>query len=93
MYLTASRPDILFSVCVCASFQSNPKESHTLAAKRIIRFLKGTSNLGLWYSRNSSLDLIGILDADYRGYKIDRKSTSDTCQFLGLNLISWHCKK
>ena len=64
-----------------------------LDAKRIIRYLKETSNLGLWYSRNSSLELVGFLDADYGGCKIDKKSTSDTCQFLGLNLISWNCKK
>ena len=93
LYLTASRPDILFSVCVCARFQSNPKESHMLAVKRIIRYLKGTINLGLWYSKQSSLDLIGYTDADYGGCKIDRKSTSGTCQFLGVNLISWHSRK
>ena len=93
LYLTASRPDILFSICVCARFQSSPKESHMLGAKRIIRYLKETSNLGLWYSKDSSLNLVGYTDADYGGYKIDRKSTSGTCQFLGSNLISWHCKK
>ena len=93
LYLIASRPDILFSICVYAIFQSNPKESYMLAAKRIIRYLKRTSNLGLWYSKNSSLNLVGFSDADYGGCKIDRKSTSDTCQFLRLNLISWHCKK
>ena len=93
LYLTASRPDILFSVCVYARFQSNPKESYIIVVKRIIRYLKGTSNLGLWYSKDSSLNLIGYSDADYGGYKIDKKSTSGTCQFLGSNLISWHCKK
>ena len=93
LYLTASRSDIFFSVCMCARFQSNPKESHIIAAKRIIRYLKGTSNLGLWYSKDSSLNLIGYSDADYGGCKIDRKSTSGTCQFLGSNLISWHNKK
>ena len=93
MYLTTSRPDILFSVCMCARFQSNPKKSHIIAAKRIIRYLKGTSNLGLWYSKDSSLNLIGYSDANYGGYKIDRKSKSGTCQFLGSNLISWHSKK
>ena len=51
LYLTASRPDILLSVCICARFQSNPKESHLLTVKRIIRYLKGTINLGLWYSK------------------------------------------
>ena len=93
LYLTASRPDILFSVCMCARFQSNPKESHMIETKRIMRYLKYTSTLGLWYSKDSSLKLIGYSDADYRGCKIDRKSTSGTCQFLGSNLISWHSKK
>ena len=93
LYLTASRPDILYSVCICARFQSNSKESHIQAVKRIIRYLKGTSSLGIWYSKDSSLNLIGFSDADYGGCKIDRKSTSGTCQFLGCNLISWHSKK
>ena len=93
LYLTASRPDILFSVCMCARFQTNPKESHIIAARRIIRYLKGTSNLGLWYSKDSSINLIGYSDADYGGCKIDWKSTSGTYQFLGSNLISWHSKK
>ena len=88
LYLTASRPDTLFNIYVYTRFQSNPKKSHMLVAKRIIRYLKETSKLGLWYSRNSSLELIGFSDANYGGCKISRKSTSSTCQFLGLNLIS-----
>ena len=78
---------------MCARFQSNPKESHIIIAKRIIRYLKGSSNLGLWYSKDSSLNLVQYSDADYEGCKIDKKSTSDTCQFLGSNLISWHSNK
>ena len=93
LYLTASRPNILFSMCMCAMFQSNLKESHIIIAKRIIRYLKGTSNLGLWYSKDSSPNLIGYSDVDYGGCKIDKKSISDICQFLGSNLISWHSKK
>ena len=93
MYLTTSKPDILFSICVYDRFQYNPKESHMLDAKRIIWYLKGTSNLGLWYTKDSSLNLVGFSDANYRGYKIYRKSASGTCQFLRLNLISWHRKK
>ena len=93
LYLIASRPDILFSVYTWTRFQSNPKESHLFTVKRIIRYLKGTINLDLWYSKQSSLDLLGYTDADYGGCKIDRKSTSGTCQFLGVNLISWHSRK
>ena len=93
LYLTASRPDIMFSVCLCARFQSSPKESHLIAVKRILRYLRGSPNLGLWYPRNTSFDLIGFSDADYAGSKIDRKSTSGTCQFLGPCLVSWSSRK
>ena len=93
LYLTASRPDIMFSVCLCARFQSEPKESHLIAVKRILRYLNGTKNVGLWYSRDSTLNLIAYSDSDYAGCKLDRKSTSGACQFLGSNLISWFSKK
>ncbi|KAK8625938.1 hypothetical protein V6N13_057093 [Hibiscus sabdariffa] len=93
LYLTASRPDIMFSVCLCARFQANPKESHLKAVKRIFRYLLDTPNLGLWYPRDSTFDLHAYSNADYGGCKIDRKSTSSTCQFLGNMLISWFSKK
>ena len=93
LYLSASRPDIMFSVCMCARFQSNPKQSHLSAVKRIIRYLVGTMNIGLWYPRNSTCTLIGYSDSDFAGSKIDRKSTSGTCQFIGSALVSWHSKK
>ncbi|KAK8930958.1 hypothetical protein KSP39_PZI016350 [Platanthera zijinensis] len=93
LYLTASRPDIMFSTCVCARYQVNTKESHYVAAKRILRYLKGTPNLGLWYPRNNDVELIGFSDADFAGSRDDRKSTSGTCQFLGRRLISWNSKK
>ena len=93
LYLTVSGPDIMFSVCMCARYQSNPKEFHLLAVKRILRYLSGTLNIGLWYSKDSSIDLIAYSDADFAGCKLDRKSTSGTYQFLGVNLISWFSKK
>ena len=93
LYLTASRPDILYDVGVCARFQAKPKQSHLVAAKRILKYLKGTTSVGLWYSRDSSFNLISYSDADYAGCRIDRKSTSGTCQFLGDRLISWFSKK
>ena len=93
LYLTASRPDIMFSVCLCARFQSNPKESHLIAVKRILRYLHGSPNLGLWYPHSNSFNLTGFSDADYAGSKIDRKSTSGTCQFLGPCLVSWSSRK
>jgi len=93
LYLSASRPDIMFSVCMCARFQSNPKQSHLSAVKRIIRYLVGTINLGLGYPKNSTCNLIGYSDSDFAGSKNDRKSTSGTCQFIGPALVSWHSKK
>ncbi|TLX69860.1 hypothetical protein E9993_22705 [Labilibacter sediminis] len=93
MYLTASRPDIMFSVCQCARHQANPKLSHLTAVKRIFRYLKGRPRLGLWYPRNSEFNLYAFADSNYGGDEIDRKSTSAGCQYLGDRLISWQCKK
>jgi len=93
LYLTASRPDILFSVCLCARFQSDPREPHLTVVKRIFRYLKGTTNLGLLYKKSSDFKLVGFCDADYAGDRIERKSTSGNCQFLGDNPISWASKR
>ncbi|GJS88572.1 putative ribonuclease H-like domain-containing protein [Tanacetum coccineum] len=93
MYLTASRPDIMFAVCACSRFQVTPKTSHLNAVKRIFKYLKGKPNLGLWYPRESPFDLEAFSDSDYGGSNLDRKSTTGGCQFLGQRLISWQCKK
>ncbi|GJW56699.1 putative ribonuclease H-like domain-containing protein, partial [Tanacetum coccineum] len=93
MYLTASRPDIMYAVCVCLRFQVTPKTSHLNAVKRIFKYLKGKPNLGLWYPRESPFDLEAFSDSDYGGSNLDRKSTTGGCQFLGQRLISWQCKK
>ncbi|GJW02580.1 ribonuclease H-like domain-containing protein [Tanacetum coccineum] len=93
MYLTASRPDIMFAVCACSRFQVTPKTSHLSVVKRIFRYLKGKPKLGLWYPRVSSFDLEAYSDSDYAGANLDRKSTTGGCQFLGRRLISWQCKK
>ena len=79
LYLTTSRPDIMFATCLCARFQANPKESHLIAVKRIFKYLKGTPNLGIWYPKGTGFDLIGYTDSDFAGCKIDRKSTSGSC--------------
>jgi hypothetical protein len=89
LYLCASRPDIMLSVCMCARFQANPKEAHLRVVKRIMRYLVYTPKFGLWYPKGSTFDLIGYSDANYVGCKIDRKSTLGTCQFLGRSLVSW----
>ncbi|GJZ28634.1 putative ribonuclease H-like domain-containing protein [Tanacetum coccineum] len=93
MYVTASRPDIMFAVCACSRFQVTPKTSHLSAVKRIFRYLKGKPKLGLWYPRESSFDLESYSDSDYAGANLDRKSTTGGCQFLGRRLITWQCKK
>ncbi|GJW45569.1 retrovirus-related pol polyprotein from transposon TNT 1-94 [Tanacetum coccineum] len=76
MYLTASRPDIMFAVCPCARFQVTPKTSHLLAVKRIFRYLKGKPTLSLWYSRDSPFELVAYTDSDFAGATQDRKSTT-----------------
>ncbi|GJV55254.1 putative ribonuclease H-like domain-containing protein [Tanacetum coccineum] len=83
MYLTASRPDIMFVVCACARFQVTQKTSHLLAVKKIFRYLKGNPTLGLWYFRDSSFKLVAYTDSDYAGPTQDRNSTTGGCQFLG----------
>ncbi|GJU66079.1 hypothetical protein Tco_1252338 [Tanacetum coccineum] len=93
MYLTASRPDIMFVVCACSRLQVTPKTSHLHAVKRIFRYLKCNPKLGLWYPRASSFDLVAYSDSDNEGANLDRKSTTGGCQFLGHRLISWQCKK
>ncbi len=93
LYLTASRPDIMFSVCLCARYQSCPKESHMKCVKRIMKYLVGTIDVGLWYPKGSSLALVGYSDSDFAGCKLDRKSTSGTCCLLGSSLISWFSRK
>ncbi|GJZ18923.1 putative reverse transcriptase domain-containing protein [Tanacetum coccineum] len=93
MYLTSSRPDIMFAVCTCARFQVNHKISHLHAVKKIFRYLKGQPKLGLWYPKDSPFDLVAYTNSDYAGASLDRKSTTGGCQFLGCRLISWQCKK
>ncbi|GJY64653.1 putative ribonuclease H-like domain-containing protein, partial [Tanacetum coccineum] len=93
MYLTSSRPDIMFAVCACSRFQVTPKTSHLNVVKRIFRYLKGRPKLGLWYPKESSFDLVTYSDSDYAGANLDRKSIIGGCQFLGKRLISWQCKK
>jgi hypothetical protein len=93
LYLTASRPDIMHAVCLCARYQADPKESHYIAFKRILRYIKNTIHLGIWYGRTSNFDLVGYTDSDFAGDRVDRKSTSGTCQFLGESLVSWSSRK
>jgi hypothetical protein len=93
LYLTASRPDIQFLVCLCARFQASPRASHLQAVKRILRYLHGTLNFGIWLSASSCISLRSFSDADFGGCRINRKSTSSSCHFLGNSLITWSSRK
>nr|GEV64763.1 retrovirus-related Pol polyprotein from transposon TNT 1-94 [Tanacetum cinerariifolium] len=93
MYLTSSRSDIVHATCVCAKYQAQPTEKHLKEVKKIFRYLRGTINTGLWYTKDFGFELTGFLDADYAGCKDTFKSTSGGEQFLGEKLMSWSSKK
>ncbi|XP_016168225.1 uncharacterized protein LOC107610735 [Arachis ipaensis] len=93
IYLTSSRFDIVQSVGVCSKFQSHPKESHLSTVKRIIRYIYGTSDFGLWYPKFDEFDIVGYCDADFAGDRIDRRSTIGICYFLRQSLNVWSSKK
>ncbi|GJR26926.1 putative ribonuclease H-like domain-containing protein [Tanacetum coccineum] len=91
MYLTSSRPDIMFVVCACVRYQVNLKVSHLHVVKRIFRYLKGQPKLGLWYPKDSLFDLVAYIDSDYAGASLDRKSTTgvdvDKCFGFRINYL------
>nr|GEX01381.1 hypothetical protein [Tanacetum cinerariifolium] len=93
LYLTASRPDLEFAICMCARYQARPTEKHIHAVKRIFQYLCGTVNRGLWYSNDSSVALTAFTYADHAGCQDTRRSTSGSLQFLGEMLISWSSKR
>ncbi|GJR41659.1 integrase, catalytic region, zinc finger, CCHC-type containing protein [Tanacetum coccineum] len=93
MYLTASRLDLTFSVCMCARYQAKPTEKHLHAVKRIFKYLRGTINRGLWYPKDSSIALTAYADADHAGCQDTRRSTSGCMQLLGDRLVSWSSKR
>ena len=88
LYLTASKPDISYSVGVCAKYQANPKESHKIAWKRIIKYVKTIADFGVWYSKDTDDVLSRYSDTDWAGNTDERKSTSGGCFYVGNNLIS-----
>ncbi|GKG39953.1 hypothetical protein Tco_0466730, partial [Tanacetum coccineum] len=89
MYLTSSRPDLIYVVCLFARYQAKPTEKHLNAVKRIFRYLKGTINMGLWYSKDTDISLTAYADADHAGCKDTRRSTSGCTQFFEDKLVSW----
>ncbi|GJS78687.1 retrovirus-related pol polyprotein from transposon TNT 1-94 [Tanacetum coccineum] len=93
LYLTASRPDLQFAICMCARYQARPTEKHLNTVKRIFRYLKGTVHRGLWYLKDSSIALTAFADADHAGCQDTRRSTSGSMQLLGDRLVSWSSKR
>ncbi|GKB28846.1 retrovirus-related pol polyprotein from transposon TNT 1-94 [Tanacetum coccineum] len=93
LYLTASRPDLQFAICMCARYQARPTEKHLHTVKRIFRYLRGTVNRGLWYLKDSSITLIAFADVDHAGYQDTCHSTSGSMQFLRDRLVSWSSKR
>ncbi|GJQ89758.1 retrotransposon protein, putative, ty1-copia subclass [Tanacetum coccineum] len=83
LYLTASRPDLQFAICMCAQYQARPTKKHLHVVKRIFQYLRGTVNWGLWYSKDSLIALTAFADADHAGCQDARRSTSGSMQFLG----------
>ncbi|GJT56290.1 retrovirus-related pol polyprotein from transposon TNT 1-94 [Tanacetum coccineum] len=93
LYLTTSRPDLQFVICMCARYQARPTKKHLNAVKRIFRYLKGTVHRGLWYPKDSSIALTTFADADHAGCQDTRRSTSGSMQLLGDRLVSWSSKR
>ncbi|GJW51975.1 retrovirus-related pol polyprotein from transposon TNT 1-94 [Tanacetum coccineum] len=93
MYLTSSRPDIIFAFCMCARYKAKPNEKHLTAVKRVFRYIKGTNNMGIWYSKDTGIKLTGFTDTNHVGCQDTCKSTSGNVQFLEEKLVSWSSKK
>lgn len=93
LYLTISRPDIMFSVCLCAHFQEDSKNSHLEAVNRIFRYIKGTTHLGIWYPKGSGIETLVYADSDHARDYVDRKSTSGVYTSIWCCITSWFSKK
>nr|GEW19902.1 copia protein [Tanacetum cinerariifolium] len=93
LYLTASRHNIMFSVCLCARFQEDHKTSHLEAVKCIFRYIKGTTHIELWYPKGTGIETVVYADSDNAGDYVDQKSTSGICTFVRCCLTSWFLKK
>nr|GFC24055.1 copia protein [Tanacetum cinerariifolium] len=93
MYLIASKPDLVFAVCMCARYQAKPTKKHLEALKRVFQYLKGTINWGFWYPKDTAMALTTYADADHAGCQDTRRSTSGSARFLGDKLVSWSSKK
>ncbi|GJS02168.1 hypothetical protein Tco_0318676 [Tanacetum coccineum] len=93
IYLTASRPDLVFAIFMYARYQTKPTKKHLHAVKRIFRYLQGSINMGLWYFKDSYIALTAFVDADHAGCQDTKRSTYKSLQLLGYRLVSWSSKK
>ena len=93
IYLSHTRPDIIFGVSLVSQFMHSPNEEHMHAVRRILHYLKATLGKGILFAPGANLKVQGCIDADYGGSLVDRRSTTGYCVFLGCNLVSWRSKK
>ena len=93
MYLTNMRLDICFAMNTLSQFLTNPRHVHLIAAKHILRYLRGTIDYGLKYDTNQKINLEGYVDSYWAVSAIDRKSTSECCFSMGSGVISWFNRK
>jgi hypothetical protein len=93
MYLMATRPDLMYSVCLISRYMADPIEEHLLAAKRVLRYLKGTLELSVFYAREGAIELFAFTNSDHAGDYNDRKSTSGYVFKLSGGAVGWASKK
>ncbi|GKD72979.1 hypothetical protein Tco_1331261 [Tanacetum coccineum] len=93
MYLTASRPDLVFAICMCARYQASPTKKYLEELKRVFWYLRGTINWGLWYPKDTAMALTAYAYVDHAGCQDTRRSMAGSAQFLGDKLVSWSSKK
>ena len=93
LYLITSHLDISYNVGLCARYKPGPKESYIAVVKRIIHYVSGALDFGLWHSHDTNVNLIGFSNMDQADNVDDRKSTRGGCFYLGNNIVSWHSKK
>ncbi|KAL0641383.1 hypothetical protein Bca4012_103791 [Brassica carinata] len=93
IYLTITKPDICFAVNQVSQHMQAPKVHHWNMVDRILRYLSGTPGQGLWMGCNGSTEVVGYCDADWAGDRVDRRSTTGYCTFIGGNLVTWKSKK
>lgn len=93
LYLTATRPDIMYATSLLSRYMHNPSQTHFGVAKRVLRYIKGTLDFGILYEKNVGAKLIGFCDSDWAGCVDDMRSTSGYAFSFGSGVFSWASKK